>query len=100
MGAVWRAELVRTGKVKNRRVAEPEAETGMLRLWPFAPAPRQDSSRVGAIEPSLGAMMKAISDLKTTLEPKLDAVTADVSLLRVDLQKMTDKGHSGRPSRA
>ncbi|KAJ1120672.1 hypothetical protein NDU88_008834 [Pleurodeles waltl] len=51
----------------------------------------QDSARLGASDPSLGAMMAAISDLKSTLEPKSDTVTADVSLLRVDLQKMKDK---------
>ncbi|KAJ1167776.1 hypothetical protein NDU88_008165 [Pleurodeles waltl] len=35
--------------------------------------------------------MAAISDLKSTLEPKLDTVMVDVSLLRADLQKMADK---------
>ncbi|KAJ1087896.1 hypothetical protein NDU88_001055 [Pleurodeles waltl] len=51
----------------------------------------KDSVRLGASEPSLGAIMAAISDLKSTLEPKLDTVTADVSLLLADLQKMADK---------
>ncbi|KAJ1202529.1 hypothetical protein NDU88_006327 [Pleurodeles waltl] len=44
-----------------------------------------------AAEPSLGAIMTAISDLKTTLEPKLDVVMTEVSFLRADLQKITDK---------
>ncbi|KAJ1113260.1 hypothetical protein NDU88_001514 [Pleurodeles waltl] len=42
-------------------------------------------------EPSLSTIMAAISDLKQTLEPKLDAVTIDVSLLRADFQNMTEK---------
>ncbi|KAJ1184515.1 hypothetical protein NDU88_001321 [Pleurodeles waltl] len=42
-------------------------------------------------EPSLKAIMAVISDLKSTLEPKLDAVKADTSFLRADLQKMSDK---------
>ncbi|KAJ1155023.1 hypothetical protein NDU88_007759 [Pleurodeles waltl] len=51
----------------------------------------QDSTRVGPADPSLGAVMVAISDLKSTLEPKLDTVTADVSILHINLQKMADK---------
>ncbi|KAJ1191498.1 hypothetical protein NDU88_000814 [Pleurodeles waltl] len=106
--AVLQSELTRTGKAENRPGAEPEAETGAMCLWPFAPAPRQYSARLEAMEPLLGAIMAAISDLKPTLEPKLNEVTADVSLLRADLQKMTDKvstwnqayRHSGRPPRA
>ncbi|KAJ1175777.1 hypothetical protein NDU88_001062 [Pleurodeles waltl] len=39
----------------------------------------------------LCAIMVAIQDLKISLEPKLDAVTIDVNLLRVDLQKMSEK---------
>ncbi|KAJ1199915.1 hypothetical protein NDU88_003747 [Pleurodeles waltl] len=52
---------------------------------------RQDSTSLGLSEPSLGAIIVAISDLKSTLEPKLDTVMADVFLLRTDLQKMADK---------
>ncbi|KAJ1177490.1 hypothetical protein NDU88_002745 [Pleurodeles waltl] len=44
-----------------------------------------------ASEPSLGAIMAAIQDLKTFLGPKLDAVTIDVTLLWTHLQKMSDK---------
>ncbi|KAJ1159096.1 hypothetical protein NDU88_011766 [Pleurodeles waltl] len=40
-------------------------------------------------EPSLKAIMAAISDLKSALEPKLDTVTEDV--LRADFQKISDK---------
>ncbi|KAJ1129428.1 hypothetical protein NDU88_007798 [Pleurodeles waltl] len=54
-----------------------------------APTPLgQDLAGLAASEPSLEAIMAAISDLKSVLEPKLDTVTADVSLLRADLQKM------------
>ncbi|KAJ1180536.1 hypothetical protein NDU88_005757 [Pleurodeles waltl] len=35
--------------------------------------------------------MADISDLKQTLKPKLDTVTIDVSLLRADFKKMTEK---------
>ncbi|KAJ1108057.1 hypothetical protein NDU88_005441 [Pleurodeles waltl] len=42
-------------------------------------------------EPSLSTIMAAISDLKQTLEPKLDAVTIDVSLVRADFKKLTEK---------
>ncbi|KAJ1100046.1 hypothetical protein NDU88_005135 [Pleurodeles waltl] len=35
--------------------------------------------------------MAAIHDLKGSLEPRLDAVTVDVGLLRADLQKVSDK---------
>ncbi|KAJ1138525.1 hypothetical protein NDU88_004906 [Pleurodeles waltl] len=45
----------------------------------------------GASEPSLRAIMAAIQDLKTSLEPKLDAITIDVTLLRADLHKMSNK---------
>ncbi|KAJ1109454.1 hypothetical protein NDU88_006814 [Pleurodeles waltl] len=45
----------------------------------------------GSAEPSLGAIMAAISDLKSALEPKLDTIKADVSLLCAVLQKMVDK---------
>ncbi|KAJ1158341.1 hypothetical protein NDU88_011032 [Pleurodeles waltl] len=51
----------------------------------------QTSDTIGTPEPSLNTIMAAISDLKQTLEPKLDAVTIDVSLLRLNLQKMADK---------
>ncbi|KAJ1175641.1 hypothetical protein NDU88_000928 [Pleurodeles waltl] len=51
----------------------------------------QDSAEPGVYEPSLGAIMEAVSDLKSALEPKLDTVTVDVSLLHADLQKMADK---------
>ncbi|KAJ1210045.1 hypothetical protein NDU88_005413 [Pleurodeles waltl] len=50
------------------------------------------------MEPSLGAIIMAIQDLKTTLEPKLDAVMVDVSLLRADFQKMSEKVKRKRPS--
>ncbi|KAJ1144987.1 hypothetical protein NDU88_011279 [Pleurodeles waltl] len=39
-------------------------------------------------KPLLGATMAAIKDLKTSLEPKLDAITIDVNLLQADLKKM------------
>ncbi|KAJ1189151.1 hypothetical protein NDU88_005902 [Pleurodeles waltl] len=39
------------------------------------------------VEPSLGAIMTASQDLRGSLEPKLDAVTVDVTLLRADLRK-------------
>ncbi|KAJ1114532.1 hypothetical protein NDU88_002767 [Pleurodeles waltl] len=42
-------------------------------------------------EPSLKAIMVAISHLKSMLEPKLDTVRADVSFLRADFPKMSDK---------
>ncbi|KAJ1208076.1 hypothetical protein NDU88_003466 [Pleurodeles waltl] len=42
-------------------------------------------------EPLLGAIMEAIRDLKSSLEPKLDAVTVDVNLLRADFHKMSEK---------
>ncbi|KAJ1161162.1 hypothetical protein NDU88_001649 [Pleurodeles waltl] len=51
----------------------------------------QDSTRVGPAEPSVGAIMVAISDLKSNLEPKLDTVTADISLRCADLQKIAGK---------
>ncbi|KAJ1152767.1 hypothetical protein NDU88_005542 [Pleurodeles waltl] len=51
----------------------------------------QDSATLSASEPLLGAIMAAISDFKSTLKPKLDTVTADISLLCADLQKMVDK---------
>ncbi|KAJ1194009.1 hypothetical protein NDU88_003304 [Pleurodeles waltl] len=51
----------------------------------------QDSTGVGPAEPSLRVIKAAISDLKSTLEPKLDTVMADVSLLHTDLQRMADK---------
>ncbi|KAJ1181029.1 hypothetical protein NDU88_006240 [Pleurodeles waltl] len=50
----------------------------------------QGSTGVGPAEPSLGAIMAAISDLKSILEPKLDTVALDVSLLCTDLQRMAD----------
>ncbi|KAJ1202047.1 hypothetical protein NDU88_005850 [Pleurodeles waltl] len=45
-------------------------------------------------EPSLGAIMAAIQDLKGSLELKLDAVMVDVTLLRVDLKKAMEKVNS------
>ncbi|KAJ1109245.1 hypothetical protein NDU88_006608 [Pleurodeles waltl] len=45
----------------------------------------------GTAKFSLGANMAAIWDLKNSLEPKLDAVTVDVNLLRANLQKMSKK---------
>ncbi|KAJ1180045.1 hypothetical protein NDU88_005269 [Pleurodeles waltl] len=35
--------------------------------------------------------MAALRDLKGTLEPKLDTVTVDVTLLKVDFKKLSDK---------
>ncbi|KAJ1160191.1 hypothetical protein NDU88_000693 [Pleurodeles waltl] len=48
-----------------------------------------------AVELSLGTIMASIWDLKNSLEPKLDAVTVDVNLLRDDLHKMSEKVKSG-----
>ncbi|KAJ1082748.1 hypothetical protein NDU88_002913 [Pleurodeles waltl] len=47
----------------------------------------------GAIpsETSLGSIMAAIQYLKGTLEPKLDAVTVDVTLQQADLKKVVEK---------
>ncbi|KAJ1184651.1 hypothetical protein NDU88_001454 [Pleurodeles waltl] len=45
----------------------------------------------GALEPSLGAIMAAIQDVKTSLKPKLDTVTIDVNMLWANLQKMSEK---------
>ncbi|KAJ1209363.1 hypothetical protein NDU88_004741 [Pleurodeles waltl] len=45
----------------------------------------------GNAEPSLGAIMEAIQDLKSSLEPKLDTVTVDVNLLLADFHKMSEK---------
>ncbi|KAJ1103192.1 hypothetical protein NDU88_000619 [Pleurodeles waltl] len=42
-------------------------------------------------EPSLGTIMAAIQDLKGLLEPTLDAVTMDVTLLKADLKKVAEK---------
>ncbi|KAJ1117927.1 hypothetical protein NDU88_006123 [Pleurodeles waltl] len=36
-------------------------------------------------EPSRGAIMAAIRDLKGTLEPKMDSVTIDLALLHTDV---------------
>ncbi|KAJ1170372.1 hypothetical protein NDU88_002249 [Pleurodeles waltl] len=41
-------------------------------------------------EPTLGAIMTAIQDLRGSLEPRLDAVTVDVTLLRADLKIVTE----------
>ncbi|KAJ1142285.1 hypothetical protein NDU88_008612 [Pleurodeles waltl] len=49
----------------------------------------EDTSEV--VEPLLGTIMVAIQDLKNSLEPKLDAVTVDVKLLRADFCKMSEK---------
>ncbi|KAJ1170904.1 hypothetical protein NDU88_002775 [Pleurodeles waltl] len=42
-------------------------------------------------EPTLGSIIAAIQDLKGTMEPKLEAVTVDVTLLRADLKKVVEK---------
>ncbi|KAJ1119075.1 hypothetical protein NDU88_007261 [Pleurodeles waltl] len=42
-------------------------------------------------KPLLREIMAAIHNLKGSQEPRLDAVVVDVSLLRVDLQKVSDK---------
>ncbi|KAJ1119212.1 hypothetical protein NDU88_007398 [Pleurodeles waltl] len=42
-------------------------------------------------EPSMGAIMAAIQDMRGSLEPKLDAVTMDVTLLQADLKKVAAK---------
>ncbi|KAJ1185543.1 hypothetical protein NDU88_002335 [Pleurodeles waltl] len=42
-------------------------------------------------EPSLSEIMAAIKDLKRTIEPTLDAVTVDVTFLRTDFKKITEK---------
>ncbi|KAJ1155517.1 hypothetical protein NDU88_008247 [Pleurodeles waltl] len=44
-----------------------------------------------ADDPSLSAIMAAIQDLKGTIEPKLDAVTEDITLLQTDFKKITEK---------
>ncbi|KAJ1180174.1 hypothetical protein NDU88_005398 [Pleurodeles waltl] len=43
------------------------------------------------LEPSLGTIMTAIQDLKTSMEPKLDTITVDMSLLQADSQNMSEK---------
>ncbi|KAJ1197386.1 hypothetical protein NDU88_001246 [Pleurodeles waltl] len=40
-------------------------------------------------EPSLGAIMAAIQDLKGSLVPKQNALMVDITLLRADLKKVT-----------
>ncbi|KAJ1163681.1 hypothetical protein NDU88_004135 [Pleurodeles waltl] len=42
-------------------------------------------------KPSLNAIIAAIQDLKGSLEPKLDVVTVDVTLLQADLKKVVEK---------
>ncbi|KAJ1185650.1 hypothetical protein NDU88_002440 [Pleurodeles waltl] len=43
------------------------------------------------VDPSLGVVLSAIQDLRGCLEPKLDAVTVDVTLFRADFKKVTEK---------
>ncbi|KAJ1095745.1 hypothetical protein NDU88_000901 [Pleurodeles waltl] len=61
-----------------------------------AASENQASDTTNTPEPLLNTIMVAISNLKQTLEPKLGTVTRDVSLLRADLQKMTDKVNKAR----
>ncbi|KAJ1200905.1 hypothetical protein NDU88_004726 [Pleurodeles waltl] len=58
---------------------------------PSADATGSPSALLGESEHSLGELMAFIRDLKGTLEPKHDAVIVEVSLLRADLKKLSDK---------
>ncbi|KAJ1119829.1 hypothetical protein NDU88_008014 [Pleurodeles waltl] len=57
----------------------------------------QENDRGPADEPSLNAIMAAIQDLRGSLEPKLDAVTVDVNLLRADLKEVAEKVTNAEP---
>ncbi|KAJ1216326.1 hypothetical protein NDU88_003929 [Pleurodeles waltl] len=51
----------------------------------------QETEQNSPCEPSLSAIMAAIHDLKGSLEPRLDAVVVDVTLLQADLKKVLEK---------
>ncbi|KAJ1204818.1 hypothetical protein NDU88_000256 [Pleurodeles waltl] len=55
---------------------------------------RQEEGLPWEEELLLREIMMAIKDLKGTLEPKLDAVTIDIALLRADYQKLSEKDTS------
>ncbi|KAJ1106527.1 hypothetical protein NDU88_003928 [Pleurodeles waltl] len=66
---------------------------GMQKQLPSSSGSEVATPEVG--EPSVSAIMVAISDLKSTLEPKLHSVMVDISFLRVDFKKMSDKVSTG-----
>ncbi|KAJ1206442.1 hypothetical protein NDU88_001847 [Pleurodeles waltl] len=74
---------------KMEKDAVPRQTGGHVVLDNAKGAQEKDHGPSG--EPSLGAIMAAIQDLRGSLEPKLDTVTVDVTLLRADLKKVTEK---------
>ncbi|KAJ1118985.1 hypothetical protein NDU88_007171 [Pleurodeles waltl] len=52
---------------------------------------RQEADQDPSGKPTLGTIMAAIQDLTGSLEPKLDTVMVDVTLLRAALKKVTEK---------
>ncbi|KAJ1164032.1 hypothetical protein NDU88_004479 [Pleurodeles waltl] len=48
-----------------------------------------DREQPGNADPSLGAILEAIRDLKSSLEPKFYAMKLDVNLLQADFRKMS-----------
>ncbi|KAJ1149209.1 hypothetical protein NDU88_002024 [Pleurodeles waltl] len=77
--------------------SHPHAQLNKMDKYTVAKQPvpsAADGEPPGEAEPSLGAIMEAIQDLKSSLELKLDAVMLDVNLLRADFHNMVAKVQS------
>ncbi|KAJ1155947.1 hypothetical protein NDU88_008672 [Pleurodeles waltl] len=83
--------LLQVNKMDKYAVQRPAGGT----VVPGDAEEGQEKDRGPGDEPSLSAIMAAIPDLHSSLEPKLDAVTVDVNLLFADLEKVTEKVING-----
>ncbi|KAJ1120821.1 hypothetical protein NDU88_008970 [Pleurodeles waltl] len=89
-GLVLKAGIA-VGKLRGSAPLQANKIDNYATLKEWQRGDKQRQATMCTKEPSLGAIMAAIRDLKSTLEPKVDVVMVDVALLCTNVQKVSDK---------